>query len=36
MALEVRDALAAYAVDGMVAEVIEGTALIARRPSEVN
>jgi len=36
MALEVRDALAAYAQDGMVAEIIEGTALIARRPSEVD
>jgi ubiquinone/menaquinone biosynthesis C-methylase UbiE len=36
MALEVRDALAAYSVDGMVAEVVEGTALVARRPSEVD
>jgi ubiquinone/menaquinone biosynthesis C-methylase UbiE len=35
MALEVRDALASYAKDKMVAEVVEGTALIARRPHEV-
>ncbi|HET6606592.1 MAG TPA: class I SAM-dependent methyltransferase [Rhodopila sp.] len=36
MALEVRGALSSYARDGMVAEVVEGTALIARRPSEVS
>jgi SAM-dependent methyltransferase len=36
MALEVRDALEPYAEDGMVAEIIEGTALIARRPAEVD
>jgi SAM-dependent methyltransferase len=35
MALEVRDALTPYAQDDMVAEVIEGTALVARRPHEV-
>ena len=36
MALEVRDALTPYESEGMVAEVIEGTALIARRPQEVS
>ena len=35
MALEVRDALTPYAKDGYVAEILEGTALIARRPAEV-
>jgi SAM-dependent methyltransferase len=35
MALEVRDALQTYATNGYVPEVIEGTALLARRPSEV-
>ena len=35
MALEVRDALHAYEEDGFVQEVVEGTALIARRPSEI-
>jgi SAM-dependent methyltransferase len=35
MALEVRDALTAYAKNGVVQEVIEGTALIARRPHEI-
>jgi hypothetical protein len=35
MALEVRKALESYAEDNMVAEVIEGTALIARRPAEI-
>ena len=35
MALEVRDALTPYQADGMVQEVLEGTALIARRPAEV-
>ncbi|MDR3529238.1 MAG: class I SAM-dependent methyltransferase [Rhodopila sp.] len=35
MALEVRDALTPYAKDGMVPEVLEGTALIARRPAAV-
>jgi SAM-dependent methyltransferase len=32
MALEVRDALQPYATNGYVPEVLEGTALIARRP----
>ncbi len=35
MALEVRDALEPYATKGYVAEVVEGTALIARRPAAV-
>jgi SAM-dependent methyltransferase len=35
MALEVRNALAPYTVDGFVPEVVEGIALIARRPGEV-
>jgi len=35
MALEVRDALHDYQEDGFVQEVVEGTALIARRPSEI-
>jgi SAM-dependent methyltransferase len=35
MALEVRDALAPYATNGTVQEVLEGTALIARRPAAV-
>jgi SAM-dependent methyltransferase len=35
MVLEVRDALEPYATNGFVPEVLEGTALIARRPSEV-
>jgi SAM-dependent methyltransferase len=35
MALEVRDALAPYATKGTVREVLEGTALIARRPAAV-
>ena len=35
MALEVRDAVTPYAKDGQVAEVIEGTALIARRSPEI-
>jgi SAM-dependent methyltransferase len=36
MALEVRDALSAYSTDGTVQEVLEGTALVARRPAEVD
>jgi SAM-dependent methyltransferase len=32
MALEVRDALAPYVTNGFVMEVLEGTALVARRP----
>jgi SAM-dependent methyltransferase len=35
MALEVRDALQPYATKGYVAELLEGTALIARRPAAV-
>lgn len=35
MALEVRDALEPYATNGYVSEVLEGTALIARRPAAV-
>jgi SAM-dependent methyltransferase len=35
MAMEVRDALEPYAVNGQVPEIIEGTALIARRPGVV-
>ena len=35
MALEVRDALQPYATDGHLPEVLEGTALIARRPAAV-
>ncbi len=36
MALEVRDALTPYTTNGSVREVLEGTALIARRPAEVD
>ena len=35
MALEVRDALQPYATKGLVPEVLEGIALIARRPAAV-
>ena len=35
LAIEIREAMAKYAVDGVVHEVIEGEALIARRPSRV-
>ena len=35
MALEVRDALEPYATEGYVPEILEGTALIARRPATV-
>jgi hypothetical protein len=35
MAPEVRDALESYATKGYVAEVLEGTALIPRRPAAV-
>jgi hypothetical protein len=35
MALEVRDALQPYATKGHVPEVLEGTALIARRPAAI-
>jgi SAM-dependent methyltransferase len=35
MALEIRGALVPYARDGLVQEVLEGIALIARRPDEV-
>jgi SAM-dependent methyltransferase len=35
MALEVRDALEPYATKGYVPEILEGTALIARRPASV-
>jgi SAM-dependent methyltransferase len=35
MAMEVRDALEPYTIKGNVQEVLEGTALIARRPSAV-
>jgi len=36
MALEVRDALVPYVKNGCVLEVLEGTALIARRPGDVD
>jgi hypothetical protein len=35
MALEVRDAVEPYATNGHVPEILEGTALIARRPDSV-
>jgi SAM-dependent methyltransferase len=35
MAMEVRDALEPYTIKGHVQEILEGTALIARRPSAV-
>jgi hypothetical protein len=35
MALEVRDVLEPYAIKGHVPEVLESTALIARRPAAI-
>ncbi len=34
--MEVRDVLQPYATNGYVPEVLEGTALIARRPAAVS
>ena len=35
LASDVRTVLAPYVVDGAINEVLEGTALIARRPAEI-